>query len=291
MIRSLLALIAAAVLLCSCGSKTNTPAQSSTQTSAGGPHASVVLKDGSSVPGTVVASTASDITVEGDNGIESTIPMDKVQSVNYGAAPAAAAGPGSPPPAAASNGAAPPPPPAVTRQTFELPAGSQVSVRTNSSIDSGTAAEGQTFDAQVTRNAKDANGDVVIPKGSMAQLVIISASKGGHFHGAADLVLDLQSVNIGGTPYAIHTGDIAEKGKAGVGANKRTGEFAGGGAALGAIIGAIAGGGKGAAIGGASGAGGGVAAELLTKGGAIKIPAESVLTFRLDRPLDVTVAQ
>ena len=41
--------------------------------------------------------------------------------------------------------------------------------------------------------------------------------------------------------------DLVEKGRDGVGVNKRTGTFAGGGAAVGAIIGAIAGGGKGAA--------------------------------------------
>jgi len=75
----------------------------------------------------------------------------------------------------------------------------------------------------------------------------------------------------------------------GIGTNKRTGEFAGAGAAIGAIIGAVAGGGKGAAIG--TGAGGGLAAEVLTKGGAIKIPAETVLTFRLDMPLKVVAAR
>jgi hypothetical protein len=121
--------------------------------------------------------------------------------------------------------------------------------------------------------------------------VIKSASKGGRFRGASDLVLDLQSVIINGSQYFIDTAAISEKGKSGVGVNKRTGEFAGGGAAFGAIIGAIAGGGEGAAIGGGAGAGAGLLTQVLTKGGAIKVPAESVLTFRLDRPLRVTAAQ
>jgi outer membrane lipoprotein SlyB len=60
---------------------------------------------------------------------------------------------------------------------------------------------------------------------------------------------------------------------------------------LGAIIGAIAGGGKGAAIGAGAGAGAGALTQVVTKGGAIKVPAESVLTFQLDRPLRVTAAQ
>ena len=80
---------------------------------------------------------------------------------------------------------------------------------------------------------------------------------------------------------------ICTVGKEGIGLNKRTAEFAGGGAAIGALIGAIAGHGKGAAIGAATGAGGGALTEILTKGGSIKIPAETVMTFKLDQPLRV----
>ena len=78
-----------------------------------------------------------------------------------------------------------------------------------------------------------------------------------------------------------------QKGKNGVGANKRTGEFVGGGAALGAVIGAIAGHGKGAAIGAASGAGAGALTQVLTKGGSIKIPAETLMTFKLDQSVKI----
>jgi hypothetical protein len=164
-------------------------------------------------------------------------------------------------------------------------------VRTNETIDSETAAEGQTFDAQVTRDAKDANGDVVIPRGSDASVVIRSASRGGRIRGASDLVLDLQSVVINGKPHAIDTVDVTKRGKEGVGANRRTAEYTGGGAALGAIIGAIAGGGKGAAIGAGAGAGAGALTQILTKGKSIKVPAESVLTFNLDKPLKVVQQQ
>jgi hypothetical protein len=121
--------------------------------------------------------------------------------------------------------------------------------------------------------------------------VIKSASKGGRFKGASDLVLDLQSVTINGKQYLINSTDVAKKGKSGVGANKRTAVYTGGGAALGAIIGAIAGGGKGAAIGAGAGAGAGALTQILTKGKSIKVPVESVLTFNLDKPLQVTAAQ
>ena len=164
-------------------------------------------------------------------------------------------------------------------------------MRTNEAIDSATANEGQTFDVQVTRDARSSDAVVVIPRGSSARVVIKSASKGGRFRGASDLVLDLQSVIIGGRSYEIDTVDISQKGKSGVGANKRTAEYTGGGAALGAIIGAIAGGGKGAAIGAGAGAGAGALTQILTKGGAIRVPVETVLTFSLDKPLRVTAVE
>jgi hypothetical protein len=46
------------------------------------------------------------------------------------------------------------------------------------------------------------------------------------------------------------------------------------------------GGGKGAAIGAGSGAGAGAITQILTKG-TIKVPVESILTFKLDEPLRV----
>ena len=319
----LLTIAAAAVLLCSCAKKDAASDQ---------PHATVLLRDGTSVSGSVLASSASEIKIMGDDQITRTIPMSQVQQVNYGEAqtaqtnpppqpeqtappeqqtPAAAsrppaappvrrsasAPPATPPPAARPSAAQPSaaqpgaselarsPEPVATR-SFVAPAGTQISVRTDETIDSATANEGQLFPAAVTAAVKDANGDVIIPKGARAQLVITSASQGGKIRGASDLVMDVHSVDINGRSYRVSTIDLAEKGREGVGANKRTGVFAGGGAALGAVIGAIAGGGKGAAIGAGSGAAAGAATQVLTKG-KIKIPAETVLTFQLDKPLRV----
>jgi hypothetical protein len=317
-------LVAMILFLSSCTKKESaeTPAPGAEPTAAApaatepGPHAFVHLKNGTRVPGTIVASSKTDMVVAGDDGIEHKIPLSQVKSVEYGEAQTAqtaaprdpappkrvareeAAPPKSEPPKQTAQQTeeaplrpSPPPTPAVTTKTYELPAGSDISVRTDEAIDSETATEGQTFTAQVTRDATDVNGDVVIPRRSPARIVILSASKGGRFRGASDLVLDLQSVTIGGKQYTIDTVEVTKKGKAGVGANRRTAEYTGGGAALGAIIGAIAGGGKGAAIGAGAGAGAGALTQILTKGRAIKVPAESVLTFNLDKPLKVTAAQ
>jgi hypothetical protein len=74
-----------------------------------------------------------------------------------------------------------------------------------------------------------------------------------------------------------------------VGANRTTqsAKTVGGVAALGAIIGAVAGGGKGAAVGAATGAAVGTGVQVLTKGQAIKVPAETLLEFKLEHDLAI----
>ena len=71
----------------------------------------------------------------------------------------------------------------------------------------------------------------------------------------------------------------------GLGANKRTGKFVGGGALLGTVLGAIAGGSRGAAIGALAGGAAGAGGEVLTRGRALHIPPETILRFRLDYPV------
>jgi hypothetical protein len=286
-----------------------------------GPHATVLMRDGSSLAGMVTATSPSEITLSGDDKVTHTIPMTQVKSVEYDDASASQAPPAqapgadtSAPPAAApasvANTAPPIPPRSaasraddaehehhhhptqaeIRTKTYVLPIGSRVSVRTEETIDSGTAAEGQTYAAEIADDVPDANGDTVVPRGANAQIIIRSATKGNRFHGQSDLVLDLQSISVGGKEYQVSTTDLQQKGRQGVGANKRTAEFTGGGAALGAIIGAIAGGGKGAAIGAGAGAGAGVIGQVATKGGAIKVPAETMLTFQLDKPVQIVSA-
>ena len=85
-----------------------------------------------------------------------------------------------------------------------------------------------------------------------------------------------------------NTGDestIDETNRRGVGTNRRTAEFLGGGSALGALLGGVFGGGKGAGIGALAGAGSGFATQVFTRGKEVRIPAESVLRFRLVKAL------
>ena len=174
----------------------------------------------------------------------------------------------------------------ITTDTHVLPSGTEVSVQTNETIDGSTAADGQTFDANVTESVRDADGKVVIPAGAKAQILIKSLTQGGKIRGQSDLVLDLAAVSIDGRQYALSTADLEQKGRAGLGKNSRSAEFLGGGAAIGGIVGALLGGGKGAAIGAGAGAGGGALAQAVTKG-SIRVEAETILLFKLDMPLRV----
>lgn len=164
--------------------------------------------------------------------------------------------------------------------TMTIPSGTQLVVRTNETIDSSRASSGQQFSGQITEDVRDNAGNTVIPRGSDVELVIRNTE-------ASDLVLDVDSITVGGQQYAVSTTDLEKKGGAGIGANKRTATMIGGGALAGAVIGAIAGGGKGAAIGAAVGGAAGAGAQVLTRGKEVKVPAETVLTFQLDSDLQL----
>jgi hypothetical protein len=271
------------------------------------PHAAIVLRDGTTVTGIVTSSTPSQITLNMDTGGTVTILTKDVKSVDYGdAATAPSATPSvaqsatpvsyTAPDETAQNRSKPAPRPvpgnhpdqsAAQTRTFVIPAGALLSVRNDTPIDSSQAIQGQTYPAEVATDVRDAHGKVVIPRGARAQLVAKSVSKAGKIRGASELVLGVKSLSIDRRQYVVQTTDIREQGKKGIGKNKRTGKFVGGGAAAGGIIGAIAGGGKGLIIGGLSGATVGGAAQVLTRNKAIRIPAETLMTFRLETPIRI----
>ncbi len=163
------------------------------------------------------------------------------------------------------------------RDETVVPSGTTVSLRTNETIDSKQATNGQTFSAVVQRDVTGENGEVAIPKGSPAELAV--AKSGGK------TLLALSSVTVHGNRYMVESESVKGKnGKQGVGANRRTAEHVGGGALLGTVRGAIADGGKGAAIGAVGGAAAGGLVQEMTKGKS-RIPAECVLHFHLNEPL------
>jgi hypothetical protein len=115
-----------------------------------------------------------------------------------------------------------------------------------------------------------------------------SVKGAGRIKGSSELTLRVTSLEYGGRNYPVNSTVYSDEGKA---RGKQTAVKTGVGAAAGAVIGAIAGGGKGAAIGSAAGGGAGFGWNALTHGQQIKIPSESVLSFRLEAPLTVHVAR
>src|ERR1700680_3649748 len=78
------------------------------------PRAAVLLRDGTQVAGGVTATSASEITIKGDDGISRTIPMVQVRSVEYEDPFPTATSPAPAPPAATPPSSPPPPPRATT---------------------------------------------------------------------------------------------------------------------------------------------------------------------------------
>ena len=177
----------------------------------------------------------------------------------------------------------PPPPPAAV----DLPSGTRIRVRLDQDLGSKISQAGDSFSATVADDVL-VNGETVIPKGARAEGTVIDAKPLGRFKGGAALSVRLERVTTkwGSYPVATSTIEHAEKGK-----GKRSAGFIGGGAGLGALIGGIAGGGKGALIGGLAGAGAGTAGTAFTGNKQILLPAETLLTFRLENPVHITERQ
>ena len=183
---------------------------------------------------------------------------------------------------------------AVTQPTFAqvsrttIDADTTLMVRTNEAIDV-KSADGLIFKGTIDQAVLDRDGVVAIPEGATVELM---ARKNGD-----EMTLDLESVTVNGQRYAVAadtntvgTSGRIESGARTIGANKDTATYVGGGALLGTILGAVTGGGKGAAIGAAVGAAAGAGAQIVTKGKSVYLPAESLVTFRLARRLNVGVA-
>ncbi len=168
-------------------------------------------------------------------------------------------------------------------QSATIPSGTEVRIRADQAINSKTASTSQIYPGTVSGNVLDSSGQVAVPSGSRAQLRVVSL-------GNNQLTLDLHSVTVNGHTYVVNSNSAsaaASTKRGGLGVNKRTGEYVGGGALAGTLIGALAGGGKGAAIGALAGGAAGAGTQVLTRGKELNVPAETQLTFRLNRNLTV----
>jgi len=201
--------------------------------------------------------------------------------------PASAIPPGTPPPAAgvyyqpAGTAQGQPTPggaPAAQPASIDIPAGSELAIRINENISVKHTEPGTPFDGEVVEPWVDANGRVILPKGTPVGGVVDESHRRGHFKGRSVLELRLTSLTLNGQQYPLSTHDMRETKK---GKGKRSAAFIGGGSGLGMLIGGVASGGTGLLIGGLAGGGAGTAAAGLTGNRDLDIPAESIVHFRL----------
>jgi hypothetical protein len=189
---------------------------------------------------------------------------------------------GSPNAQPAGNPAVVPAPPPV--RVVKIPEGTQLRVRTTTALSTKTATPGMPFTG-VLAEPLVVNGQTIAAKGSSVDGQVAEADPGGRVRGVAHLSVRLTQVRLDdGRQLDVNTSSVtrvAPKSK------KDDAVKIGIASGVGAAIGAIAGGGKGAAIGAGAGAGAGTGAVLATRGDPAVIASESLLTFKLQNPIEI----
>ena len=181
-------------------------------------------------------------------------------------------------------------PRATTVAPVLVPVGTNLKIRLNDTLSSKESRAGDKFTATAIDPVRFNEATV---RGHIRSIV-----KSGRVQGRTTMNLAFDSITLPDERQGVLHGYVTkvygsgnradeEGGVQSESRGKQTLKRSGIGATAGAIIGGIAGGGKGAAIGAASGAGAGAATQVLTRGSAVRVPAESLLTFRLDEPLRV----
>jgi hypothetical protein len=226
-----------------------------------------------------ILASALSATLTGCTNKTSSVPAAQTPPNAVGANQANTA-PGNPANAANPASAAPAPPPAA-QPALVLPRGTRLEVRLNQTINVKHVESGDRFTGVLAEPVVEGN-TVAVPSGSAASGEILLAHKRGRFKGKSVLALTLTRLEVNGTPYRVDTSSLARTKK---GKGKRTAAFIGGGAGMGMLIGGLATGGVGLLVGGLAGGGAGALGAAFTGNGDLSIPAESVVTFRLQDAL------
>ena len=161
-----------------------------------------------------------------------------------------------------------------------VPSGTLIRASMMDSLSSGTAREGETFQASL-EDPITLNGQVVFPRGSQVTGSVVGVHPSGRLSDPGSLQLTLNSISNGSQTAHITTEPLLVRGESHTKSNV---EKIGGGAAVGAIIGAIAGGGKGAAIGAGAGTAAGTGVAAATGKRDAKVESEAILTWTTTSP-------
>jgi hypothetical protein len=209
----------------------------------------LVLRDGTRVEGTAVSMTARTITFRHSDGMSRRYPTSQVESLTFVSADRA-------------NGNS------ASGPSLQMPAGTYLRIRTTEVIESRKSGIAQLFSGIVDRDVETVDG-VTVPRGASAQLLIRQVV--GDEAASRDLVLDVESITIAGRRYQTTAAPALTQGAGGVSSP----------GASGTIIGSMTGSGTGFA--GVLSGSGADAGDVGTRGPEVRVPAQTLLEFRLER--------
>lgn len=167
---------------------------------------------------------------------------------------------------------------------LEVPVGTEVDVRLQNTLNSGTAQVEDRFEGTTVSDV-NVDGRVAIPAGAVVRGVVTAVEPGTRTNRTSKMTVSFDQLTINGRSYPIR-GTVTQAIE-GEGIRGEAGRTAAG-AGVGAIIGGILGGFKGALAGILIGGGGTIAA---TEGKEVELPQGSILRVRLDSPVQIDPQQ
>jgi hypothetical protein len=147
----------------------------------------------------------------------------------------------------------------VAAESGVVPPGTSLLVRANDTVTTRKAYRGTVYSASLAADILDQNGAILIPKESAIEMVVRSVpylGPGGV--GMTLLTLDIDAVTVGNVRYPVETDDKAP-GAGGIGVNDDPVKWVGG---------------KDEA-----------ANNVVTRGGRINVPSDTVLAFQIQAPI------
>jgi hypothetical protein len=180
---------------------------------------------------------------------------------------------------------APAPPPAPRVAVRTAPSGTPLTLRLESSLDSGASQVGDTVRAQLVRDVVDVEGRVVLPAGTWVTGRVTEAEAARKVHKKSRLAFHFDRAEMpDGTQVAVSAGQRLD----GEGWRKKDGAIIGGSAAGGAVLGQVLGGDSEATAAGAI-LGGAIASGVLAskKGEDVVVPAGTEIELPLDTEVRV----
>ena len=168
----------------------------------------------------------------------------------------------------------------TTASSVEVPVGTEIDVRLQNALNSGTAQVEDRFEGTTLADVT-VDGRLAIPAGSIVRGVVTAVEPGTRTNRTSKMTVSFDQVTLNGRSYPIR-GTVTQAIE-GDGIRGEAGRTAAG-AGVGAIIGGILGGFKGALAGILIGGGGTSAA---TEGKEVELPQGSVLRVRMDSPVQI----